>query len=119
MTDRDPLRPILRRQASDTNVLYRTLGDALENAIARQTRQDAPGAMITERDRAIIMREVSRGLDIVWGAHRNDPNAAIRTVVLRDTTAARFAPLDEAVRAWRERMSRELRRRVEEGAQRG
>jgi len=111
MTDRDPLRAIARRQRRDIGLLFTTLGDAIENATARRDG-DAP---MTERDRAAIMREVDAGLDIVFGAYRGG-ESALKDIILRDTRAARYEPLDAAVSAWRSEMPRRLRELVEDAA---
>lgn len=117
MTDR--LATIHRRQRRDIRLLYATLSDAVENAIARQTRQKAGGEAITEADRQAVMREVDAALDVIWGRFPGDPDGAIRQVVLRDTRAARLQPLDAAVREWRKAMPRGLRGLIETEARRG
>jgi len=112
MTDRDPLRAIARRQRRDIGQLFTTLSDAIANATARMDG-DAP---MTERDRAAIMREVDAGLDVIFGAYRGDERGALRQLILRDTRAARYEPLDTAVSAWRSEMPRRLRELVEDAA---
>jgi len=107
--DRDPLRAIARRQRRDITTLFQTLGDALENATARMDG-DAP---MTERDRAAIMREVDAGLDVIFG-DRPGADSALKDIILRDTRAARYEPLDATVRAWRSEMPDALKRRIED-----
>lgn len=115
MTDRSPLAGIVHRQRRDIRLLYRTLADSIRNATAQHPNPDRP---ITEADRLAIMREVDRGLDVIWGAHKGDPNAAIRQITIRDTRAARYRPLDEAIKVWRQALPRQLRQRIEKEAQR-
>ncbi len=111
---RDPLGGIVRRQRRDIRLLYRTLADAVRNSMAQHPDPNRP---ITEADRVAIMREVDRGLDVIWGTRPGDPNAAIRQITLRDTRAARFRPLDAAIKGWRKAMPRQLRERIEQEAQ--
>ena len=114
MTDRSPVDGLMRRQRRDIRLLYRTLGDAVRNAV---TSAGAPDRVITEADRAAIMREVDRGLDAIWG---NAPgsDSAMRRIVVRDTQAARFRSLERAVGDWRRALPRALRARIEEEAHR-
>jgi hypothetical protein len=112
----DPLAPLVRRQRRDINTLFGTLADAMENAFARHT---TPGQPVTNTDRVRIMADVDRALDVIYGNRPNDPEAALWTVVVRDTRAARFRPLDAAVKRWKGAMTSALRARVEREAQRG
>lgn len=111
----DPLAGVFRRQRRDIRLLYRTFADAIRNTEARDGNPDRP---ITEADRVAIMREVDAGLNVVWGAYRGDPNAAVRQITLRDTRAAHYRPLDMAIKDWRQALPRSLRMRIEEEARR-
>lgn len=110
----DPLVPIARRQRQDITLLFMTLADGIANAAAQSP--DADGAM-TGADQARIIAEVERGLDVIFGRRRGDDEAALRTIVIRDTRLARLAPLDTSVKKWRKAMGPELRARVEAEAQ--
>jgi hypothetical protein len=109
----DPLRTVDQRQRRDVRMLYRTLADAIGNAVDRLPgERDRP---VTEADRAAIMREVDAGLDVIWGQKRG-AESAVRTIVTRDTRAARLKPLDAAVTAWRRAMPQQLWARVKQEA---
>lgn len=111
----DHLRTIEQRQRRDVRLLYSTLGDAITNAFARHT---TPGMPITMLDRLRIMADVDRSLAVIYGPQKGIDGALIE-IVVRDTTAARFEPLDAAVSTWRDVMSRTLRERVESEAKLG
>lgn len=112
MTDRDPLRAIQQRQRRDIFGLYRTLDDAIQNAVDRLPgERDRP---ITEADRVAIMREVDRSLGVLWGA-----GGAVEQIVTRDTRAARLVPLEAAVRRWKRAVPRSLWERIEGEARDG
>lgn len=104
------LRIIEQRQRRDVRLLYATLGDAIENAFARHT---TPGMPITTLDRLRIMADVDRSLAIIYGRYNGDPVSALTEIVVRDTTAARFEPLDVAVNQWKASTTRTLRDRIE------
>jgi len=110
----DALTSIARRQRQDINILYATLSDAIDNAVARHA---TPGQQMTETVRRQIMAEIDRSLDVIYGRYPGDERAAIRAIVIRDTRLARLAPLDVAVRRWRKAMPNDLRTRVEAGSQ--
>jgi hypothetical protein len=109
----DPLSPIARRQTADVNLLYRTLTDALAVSLERSTQ---PGGLLTAAGKAAIMREIDHSLDVIFGRYQGDPDAALRTIVERDTALARLAPLDEAVQEMRKAMPKDLRDLVESEA---
>lgn len=112
MTDRDPLGSIHRRQRRDIDLLYATLAVAVSNAVA-----DMPGdQLLTSLHRDAILREVDAGLNVIWGRYPGDPDAAIHQVVVRDTGAARFGPLDAAVQDWRKAMDKDLLALIDEEA---
>lgn len=113
MTDRDPLATIIRRQRRDVRLLYRTLADSVRAAVGRE---DAPQRAVTEADRVRIMRAVDEGLGVIWGRYHGDEDAAMRHIILRDTAAARYRPLDAAVRDWRRALPATVRERIEEEA---
>lgn len=99
----DALATIQRQQRRDITLLYRTLADAIRNVVPADG--DRP---VTQQDRAAIMREVDRSLDVIFGRYPGDPNAALRTVVIRDTNRARLQPLDAAVREIRRALPVEI-----------
>lgn len=105
----DRLRTIEQRQRRDVRLLYTTLGDAIENAFARHT---TPGVPITTLDRLRIMADVDRSLAVIYGPQRGI-DGALTEIVVRDTTAARFEPLDVAVNQWKASTTRTLRDRIE------
>jgi hypothetical protein len=111
----DLLRIIEQRQRRDVRLLYATLGDAITNAFARHTTSGTP---ITTLDRLRIMADIDRSLAVIYGPQRGI-DGALTEIVTRDATAARFEPLDAAVKQWRGVMSRTLRERVESEARSG
>jgi hypothetical protein len=115
----DPLAPLVRRQRRDINTLFAVLADSLNNAVHRLLQGQDGQRVITEADRIAMMRHIDRDLDIIWGARPDDPDAAVRQIVVRDTRVARFRPLDAAVKRWRRVMTPALQERVEREARRG
>lgn len=100
---------ILTFQRREVNRMFASLADGVRNATDRLPA-DTP---VTPAHRAAILAEVDTGLDAIFGRYPGDEASELRRIIVRDTDAARLAPLDAAVRQWRGAMTPALRAKVD------